>query len=168
MTQDALAEGPETEGADGYVLDDQIGFILRIAVQFHTAIFLQRMVGGLTQTQFATMAKLYEFGPCTQSDLGRWLQLDSATINGVVDRLRTRGLVTLTEDSADRRRQFVALTAEGRDLAERALPIGEQVTAATLSSLTPAEQTRLVQLLRKMAGQSGAAPKRDGRSRGRS
>lgn len=43
-----------------YVLDEQVGFLMRIAMQRHTSIFTSRMVEGLTQTQFAALAKLYE------------------------------------------------------------------------------------------------------------
>ena len=54
-----------------YVLDEQVGFLLRVAMQRHTSIFTSRMIDGLTQTQFAALAKLYEVGPCSQNHLGR-------------------------------------------------------------------------------------------------
>ena len=54
-----------------YVLDDQGGFLMRVAMQRHTSIFTSRMIEGLTQTQFAALAKLYEVGPCSQNHLGR-------------------------------------------------------------------------------------------------
>ena len=54
-----------------YVLDEQVGFLLRVAMQRHTAIFMSQMVDGLTQTQFAALAKLLEVGPCSQNHLGR-------------------------------------------------------------------------------------------------
>ena len=77
-----------------YVLDEQVGFLMRVAMQRHTAIFMSRMIEGLTQTQFAALAKLHEVGPCSQNHLGRLIYLDAATIKGVVDRLRVRGFVT--------------------------------------------------------------------------
>src|SRR5215467_4719631 len=76
--------------APDYVLDAQIGFLLRVAMQRHTAIFMSRMVEQLTQTQFAALAKLYEVGACSQNQLGRLIYLDAATIKGVVDRLQAR------------------------------------------------------------------------------
>ena len=66
----------------GYVLDDQAGFLMRIAMQRHTSIFASRMVADLTQTQFAALAKLHEVGPCSQNHLGRLIYLDAATIKG--------------------------------------------------------------------------------------
>ena len=61
----------QTDAPDGrYVLDDQAGFLMRVAMQRHTSIFTSRMVEGLTQTQFAALAKLNEVGPCSQNYLG--------------------------------------------------------------------------------------------------
>jgi DNA-binding MarR family transcriptional regulator len=133
-----------------YLVQDQIGFVLRLAFQFHTAIFTSKMVDNLTQTQFATLSTIKDIGECSQSDLVRLIALDSATINGVVSRMRSRGLVEISGDPADRRRQFMELTPEGADLVSRAEAIGESITAETLAHLTPTERTRLLQLLRKM------------------
>jgi MarR family transcriptional regulator, lower aerobic nicotinate degradation pathway regulator len=63
-----------------YVLDDQVGFLLRVTLQRHTSIFTTRMIEGLTQTQFAALAKLHEVGPCSQNHLGQLIYLDAATI----------------------------------------------------------------------------------------
>ena len=68
------------------MLDQQVGFLLRVTMQRHTSIFTSRMIEGLTQTQFAALAKLYEVGPSSQNQLGRLICLDAATIKGVVDR----------------------------------------------------------------------------------
>ena len=87
---------------------------MRVAMQRHTTIFMSRMIEGLTQTQFAALAKLYEVGPCSQNHLGRLIYLDAATIKGVVDRLGLRGFVTALNDPKDRRRRAVALTERGR------------------------------------------------------
>ena len=137
---------------DAYVLDDQIGFVLRLAVQYHTAIFTSRMVENLTQTQFAALAKIYETRSCSQSDLVKLLTLDSATVNGVVDRLNSRGLVTMTDDPFDRRRQSITLTKAGTALAKKSLAVAAGITEETVSRLTASEQLRLTHLLRKMMG----------------
>ena len=50
-----------------YVLDDQVGFLLRVAMQRHTSIFTTRMIEGLTQTQFAALAKLTRSAPARRT-----------------------------------------------------------------------------------------------------
>jgi MarR family transcriptional regulator, lower aerobic nicotinate degradation pathway regulator len=134
----------------GYVLDDQAGFLMRVAMQRHTSIFTLRMVAELTQTQFAALAKLYEVGPCSQNHLGRLIYLDAATIKGVVDRLHTRGFVTALNDPNDRRRRAVALTERGRQVTEEAIHVAGDITANTLAPLTAEEQRQIVKLLRKL------------------
>jgi MarR family transcriptional regulator, lower aerobic nicotinate degradation pathway regulator len=134
----------------GYVLDDQAGFLMRIAMQRHTSIFTSRMVEGLTQTQFAALAKLYEVGPCSQNHLGRLIYLDAATIKGVVDRLHLRGFVTALNDPNDRRRRAVALTDRGRHSTEAAVRVAADITAATLAPLSAEEQRQIAKLLRKL------------------
>ena len=133
-----------------YVLDDQVGFLMRVAMQRHTSIFTSRMVDGLTQTQFAALAKLHEVGPCSQNYLGRLIYLDAATIKGVVDRLHLRGFVTALNDPKDRRRRAVALTDRGRQVTESAVKVAADITATTLTPLTAEEQRLMAKLLRKL------------------
>jgi DNA-binding MarR family transcriptional regulator len=133
-----------------YVLDEQAGFLMRVAMQRHTSIFTSRMLEGLTQTQFAALAKLYEVGPCSQNHLGRLIYLDAATIKGVVDRLHLRGFVTALSDPNDRRRRPVALTERGRQVTEAAMLVAAEITAATLTPLTADEQRMIAKLLRKL------------------
>lgn len=133
-----------------YVLDEQVGFLLRVAMQRHTSIFTARMVEALTQTQFAALAKLYEVGPCSQNHLGRLIYLDAATIKGVVDRLGARGFITALADPNDRRRRAVALTDRGRKATEAAMLVAVEITAATLAPLTADEQRQVARLLKKL------------------
>jgi DNA-binding MarR family transcriptional regulator len=133
-----------------YRLNEQVGFLLRVAMQRHTAIFMSRIRHGLTQTQFAALAKLYEVGPCSQNHLGRLIYLDAATTKGVVDRLQARRFVTARADARDRRRRAIALTDAGRTVAEAAIKVAKQITGHTLTPLTAAEQRTVIRLLKKL------------------
>ena len=134
----------------GYVLDEQVGFLLRVAMQRHTSIFTARMIEGLTQTQFAALTKLCEVGPCSQNQLGRLIYLDAATIKGVVDRLAARGFVSTLNDPNDRRRLEFALTERGRRVTQAASVVATEITAATLAPLTADEQRTVARLLKKL------------------
>ncbi len=144
-----VASAAEAE-AGRYVLDEQVGFLMRVAMQRHTAIFMSQMVDGLTQTQFAALAKLYEVGPCSQNHLGRLIYLDAATIKGVVDRLSVRGFVTALADPKDRRRRAVVPTARGREVTEAATKVAARITADTLAPLTEEERRLVTRLLKKL------------------
>ena len=135
---------------DAYRLDEQVGFLMRVASQRHTALFAARMIEGLTPPQFATLAKLREVGPCSQNRLGRLVYLDAATIKGVVDRLRARGFVLTADDPLDRRRRAVGLSDRGREVADAAVVIAREITEATLEPLNAEEREQIVKLLRKL------------------
>ncbi len=142
---------PAEQPASGYVLDQQAGFLMRVAMQRHTSIFMSRMIEGLTQTQFAALAKLHEVGPCSQNHLGRLIYLDAATIKGVVDRLGVRGFVTALADPKDRRRRAVALTERGRAVTQAAIGVAAEITTATLAPLTVQERRAVCELLKKLS-----------------
>jgi DNA-binding MarR family transcriptional regulator len=143
---DAAAEA----APPAYRLDGQVGFVLRQVNQRHTTIFAERMIEGLTPTQWAAMAKLAEKGPLSQNLLGRHTAMDAATIKGVVDRLAARGLVSGEPDPGDARRLVIGLTEDGRRLAERAAPVATAITEETLAHLTAQERKTLLRLLVKM------------------
>ena len=133
-----------------YVLDHQVGYVLRQVTQRHTAIFASYMPEDLTPTQWAAIAKLSEIGPCSQNLLGRNTAMDAATVKGVVDRLTRRGLTRIGADPEDGRRLLIALTAEGHALFQHARLQADLISRRTLSPLTGDERRVFMKLLRKM------------------
>ena len=134
----------------GYILDEQIGFILRQVSQRHAVIFARDIGIDLTPTQWAALAKLQETGPCSQNQLGRLTAMDVATIKGVIDRLTARGLTETSSDPEDGRRLLVSLTRAGQQLAEKAAPNALAITRETLAPLEPKEREMLVELLNRL------------------
>jgi len=76
--------------------------------------------------------------------------MDAATIKGVIDRLRKRGLISTRRDDRDQRRIYLDLTAEGRSQYLVQVARAETVTARTVSSLTEAEHVQLISVLKKL------------------
>jgi DNA-binding MarR family transcriptional regulator len=137
---------------DGYVLEEQVGHLIRRAHQRHTALFIA-MIGDaqVTTTQYAALVKLYEAGELSQNHLGRLTAMDPATIQGVIRRLTGRKLISHRPDKNDKRRRCLSLTAAGRDLVARLLANGPKVSKATLDPLSPAEQQQFVALLKRLS-----------------
>jgi DNA-binding MarR family transcriptional regulator len=135
---------------DGYVVEDQVGFLLRRANQRHTAIFADGMAPfDLTPTQFTALVKVVELGRVTQNHLGRLAAMDPATIQGVVRRLLDRALIAREADPLDRRATVLTPTAAGCAMAAKAAAAARRITEATLLPLTEAERVTLLSLLRK-------------------
>ena len=134
----------------GYVLEEQIGFILRHVWQRHATIFAKAIGINLTPTQWAALAKLTETGPCSQNQLGRLTAMDVATIKGVIDRLTARGLTETSPDPEDGRRLLVSLTRAGQQMAEKAAPNALAITRETLAPLDARERETLIALLSRL------------------
>ena len=141
---------PEHMTQRPYVLDAQIGYVLRRVTQRHLALFSDA-IPEVTTTQFAVLARLAELGPQSQNALGRETALDAATIKGVVDRLARQGLVSTFPDPDDRRRLTVDLSEEGRAVFLRLVPTALEVSARTLGPLSKVEQRQLLDLLIRLA-----------------
>lgn len=137
---------------DGYRVEDQVGFLLRRAHQRHAALFQDGMGDAdLTPMQFTALIKVVELGRTTQNQLGRMAAMDPATVQGVVRRLITRGLLTASPDPMDRRTLVLAPTHDGADLAATAVACARRITGTTLAPLDEAERVALLSLLRKIA-----------------
>jgi DNA-binding MarR family transcriptional regulator len=134
----------------GYILDEQIGFILRMVSQRHAAIFAREIGTNLTPTQWAALSKLAETGPCSQNQLGRLTAMDVATIKGVIDRLTARGLTETSPDPDDGRRLLVSLSRAGQQLAEKIAPNAIAISKETLAPLDAKERETLFALLNKL------------------
>jgi len=134
----------------GYVLDDQIGFLLRQVTQRHTTIFTAVIGDGLTPMQWAVLAKLHQIGATSQTALGRAVCMDAATVKGTVDRLVTRGLAARLRDEGDRRKLIVELTEAGREVTLRNFAPAEAISRETMAPLTEVEAARLFALLGKL------------------
>ena len=137
---------------DDYVLDEQVGFLLRRAHQRASALFMAAMTEfELTPRQFSALVKVGQQGAVSQNELGRLIAVDPATMQGVVRRLRQRGLMTRRPDPGDRRRTLLSLTPAGRQIAERAVSKhARSVSDDTLSPLRAEEARSFVRLLKKL------------------
>ncbi len=133
-----------------YRLDDQVGYLLRLANQRHAVIFQELSILDLTPAQFSVLVRLSEVKTCSQNQLGRLIAMDVATIKGVADRLEKRGFVVRAADPNDKRRSVLSLTKAGLETVEKLHHMGRDVTRETLSPLTASQQRTFLRLLDKL------------------
>jgi DNA-binding MarR family transcriptional regulator len=150
MTRSALSKRSIKPARAAYVLEEQVGFILRQVWQRHSAIFARAIGINLTQAQWAALVKLAETGPCSQNQLGRLTAMDVATIKGVIDRLTVRGLTETGADPEDGRRLLVSLTRAGQQMIEKLAPDALSISRETLAPLDAKERETLLALLSRL------------------
>jgi MarR family transcriptional regulator, lower aerobic nicotinate degradation pathway regulator len=108
------------------------------------------MIENLTPPQFLTLAKLREVGPCSQNRLARLIHFGSATITGVINRVRARGLIESYEDPLDSRRFAIDLTNDRRTAADKAVTTIKEISSEAFAPLTTEERRLLTLLLTKI------------------
>ncbi|MBV6633948.1 MAG: MarR family transcriptional regulator [Alphaproteobacteria bacterium] len=134
-----------------FSLDDEVGFLVRRVHQRVTALFQERMRDhDLTPTQFSSLCKMAETGEVSQNQLGRLVNLDPATNQGVVRRLQKRGLIQRRDDPNDRRRSLLTLTDTGREVLTACLPAASRITPSVLKPLNSEERVLLMDMLRRL------------------
>ncbi len=146
----SLAHKSDDDEVD-YVLEQQVGFLLRRAQQRHTAIFAARIgKHQLTPTQFAALAKINDEGIVSQNKLGRLTAMDPATMQGVIARLLDRGFIARAPDPKDRRRALLRLTPEGLAAFSDSAVNGTLISKETLAPLDARERAVFLRLLAKL------------------
>jgi DNA-binding MarR family transcriptional regulator len=70
----------------------------------------------LGSTQWYVLYQLANQGPTMQRDLVRMLQMERATLSGIVTTLVRKGLVDQTPDSEDQRQRMLRITRSGTKL----------------------------------------------------
>ena len=99
---------------------------------------------------FAVLTALSDFGPMAQHELADRLAINRSHLVGYLDQVEQRGLVQRDRDPVDRRRQHVALTAQGRKELRRLHEVALRSQAEFLQVLSESERQTLVTLLRRV------------------
>lgn len=142
------------EQQDDYLFSEQVGHLLRRAYQRHLAIFQSQAADvQITSTQFVTLCTLRERGPSNQTEIIQATSIDQATIRGIIERLKRRGLVDFQADTSDRRKVIVVLTLQGAALLDRMIPTARRISELTMGDLNPAERVAVMFVLRRMIAQ---------------
>lgn len=145
-----LPEAPAPQ--NGYHVTEQVGHLLRKAYQRHLSIFQNNASDpDLTSVQFVTLCALHDLGPSSQVELVKATSVDQATIRGIVERLKARGLIDLSKDEADGRKLVISLLPKGEALLQDMYPTAYLISEKTVANLNPAERIALLYLLRKIA-----------------
>ena len=111
----------------------------------------------LTYTQYITMMVLWERRSLTAKELGDLLFLDSGTLTPLLKKMEAKGLLTRKRSRRDERSLVVTVTDKGMTLREEALSV--PVAMAECLTLPKEEAMTLYDILYKMLGREGMAPK---------
>ena len=106
---------------------------------------------GLTNGQFSLLMSLNRPEPPSIGSVAALLAMDRTTLTAALKPLERRALVRVAPDPADRRSRHLSLTAAGRRLLARAVPIWEATHAAIEALLANRDPDRLRRNLRALS-----------------
>ncbi|HEX4824228.1 MAG TPA: MarR family winged helix-turn-helix transcriptional regulator [Candidatus Polarisedimenticolaceae bacterium] len=105
---------------------------------------------GLTPQQFWIVVGIARTDGVSLRDLSERRRMDTPTASRIVDVLVRRGIVKNETDPDDRRRARLVLTASGRALAKKLLPVADGIRTTVESVLTKTERNAVVSGLEKI------------------
>jgi DNA-binding MarR family transcriptional regulator len=120
--------------------------------------YAQRQVGERLATldsrkwHYATLAALEEFGPDSQSGLSDRTGIYRSDLVATINELTARGLVVRAPDPADRRRNAITLTDEGRRHLKRLDVLIADAEAEFLAPLSESDRAQLIRILKLLVG----------------
>ncbi len=94
---------------------------------------------GLGSTQWYVLYQLANEGPTMQRSLVQMLNVERATLSGVVTTLVHKGLVSQTTDTKDQRQRMLRLTRAGSKLWEALPDLMEELLKVAFEGVDPAE-----------------------------
>ena len=106
---------------------------------------------GLTNGQFSLMMSLNRSERPGMAAVASLLGMDRTTLTAVLKALRRRGLVKVTADPADGRGRLMTLTAKGRRLLARAVPVWRNTHTAVEALLRDGDSDRIRNNLRALS-----------------
>jgi len=101
---------------------------------------------------YATLAALEEFGPDSQSGLSDRTGIYRSDLVATINELTARGLVVRAPDPADRRRNAITLTDEGRRHLKHLDVLITDAQAELLAPLSEADRAELTRILKLIVG----------------
>lgn len=90
----------------------------------------------LTNGQFSLLMSLNRPEPPPMGPVADLLAMDRTTLTAALKPLERRGLVKIAQEKADRRNRILILTAKGKSLLARAVPIWQRTHAEIEKQLT--------------------------------
>lgn len=106
--------------------------------------------GSVPHQQFWVLARLVH-RPMRMTELAEDLEISTASVTGLIDRLEERGLAERLRDESDRRVVHVAVTEEGRRVVVEGKAAFRKRFDALVAPLTPEERAEFARLLNKIA-----------------
>jgi DNA-binding MarR family transcriptional regulator len=146
--ENALSGRPES-GA--FILSEYLPYLVnRVGSRIAAAFSRELDRFDLTLPMWRVLAVLWHGGPLRQNELAAATSIEPSTMSRLLRQVERKRLVSRVRSAADQREIRVALTASGRNLTARIIPLALRYEAAAVGGLSRRETTLLKALLKRV------------------
>jgi len=146
-TQPLRARAPRRQGVS-LPLETSVGYLVRMTHRAFTRVLQSRIEPhGVTVGMWYFLRVLWAEDGITQRELSQRIGMMEPTTVTALNNMERRGLIRRSRNPHDRRKINVYLTAKGRALRTRLMPLAMEVNAVALQDFSPAEIDALRHLL---------------------
>jgi DNA-binding MarR family transcriptional regulator len=133
-------------------LAERLGYLLKHAQERLSGLTAEALAPfGVTGRQLAVLVAIDDRVPLSQQEVARRLGVDRTTMVSLIDELEAMRLVQRRPDAADRRRNVVAVTPDGRATLDGASAAARDAERRFLGALPGREAAALRRALRAVA-----------------
>lgn len=113
---------------------------------------------GVNRRRYRILTILMRLSPINIRDLSSLGMMKRSTVSRALERLKSKGWVTLNIDDNDNRHTNVELTQSGRELAEKVMLLGSRQWQRAVKGLDQEQLEQLVSLLKHLVGNLSKLP----------
>ena len=136
----------ETEGPENYVCFK----LNRVRRKIHRYYEVKLAQFNITPAQFYVLSALWDKDEIRFKDLSKRLDMDGATLTGVLDRMEKRDFIKRIEDTKDRRSVLVCLTPKSREIRPQMIEIANNLDAEFRKEVVEDDYNKLLEVLDKL------------------
>jgi len=136
----------ETEGPENYVCF-KLNRVRRKINRYYEEKLAQF---NITPPQFYVLSALWDKDEIRFKDLSKRLDMDGATLTGILDRMEKRNFIKRIEDPKDRRSVLVCLTLKSKEIRPQMIDIAQDLDAEFRKEVVEEDYNKLLEVLDKL------------------
>jgi DNA-binding MarR family transcriptional regulator len=141
----------DAEPLQSWEVKQSLGYQIRYAYRaFVKALADELGPHAVTTAQWSALRVLWNEDGFSQVELARRMMVEKASLTALLQAMETKGLIRRTRDADDRRRVNIHLTAAGRRLRDKILPLAGKINRRAIRSLTATEVEQFESLLTRI------------------
>ena len=144
-------------GRQAFILADFLPYRLSVVTNRISRAFARRyaVAFDLSIPEWRVMAVLGSYAPVTANQVCELTAMDKVKVSRAVARLAAMKRIRRTPSPADQRAALLALSAEGRRIYERIVPLARRLEAELIEGLEPGDRARLMAVLGRLDDRVG-------------